>query len=186
MAAPLPNASLDDVDDIDIVPLDASLADAFHACLCEVASEKPPVLGRMQGPPLEEIRDFARRVAEHGWAAFVAVADGRVVGWCDCCPQASFAIRHRGTIGMGVRASHRRRGLGRRLLSTCIAKARGNGLSRIELEVRADNVSAIALYRAVGFHHEAVKARGLRYDGPFVDSIAMSLVFEDDATRGPR
>lgn len=44
----------------------------------------------------------------------------------------------------------RRRGIGAALMRGVIAEARGRGVTRLHLEVRADN-AAIALYRAHGF-----------------------------------
>jgi len=46
---------------------------------------------------------------------------------------------------------HRRRGIGAALLRSIIAEARGRGVTRIHLEVRAGN-GAIELYRAHGFN----------------------------------
>jgi len=53
--------------------------------------------------------------------------------------------------GMGVAASHRRRGLGRQVMQALIDRARGRGLTELWLEVLEMNESAHALYRALGF-----------------------------------
>jgi len=46
------------------------------------------------------------------------------------------------------------------------------GISRLELYVRADNVAAQALYRGLGFVHEATRARFIRLDdGTFIDDF---------------
>ena len=62
------------------------------------------------------------------------------------------------------------------MLEACIAKAWAKGLTRIELEVRADNERAIGLYRAHGFEQEAVKRRAMRFDGVDHDALLMSLL----------
>jgi len=51
---------------------------------------------------------------------------------------------------LAVRPACRRRGVGRQLLRSAIAEARGRGVVRMHLEVRAGN-DAVALYRAAGF-----------------------------------
>jgi len=51
---------------------------------------------------------------------------------------------------LAVRPAMRRRGVGRQLLRSAIAEARGRGVVRMHLEVRAGN-DAVALYRAAGF-----------------------------------
>ena len=49
-----------------------------------------------------------------------------------------------------VRADHRGRGIGRRLLSGLLAEARRQGLARLTLNVAADNAPARALYTGRG------------------------------------
>ena len=82
---------------------------------------------------------------------------------------------------MGLLPSYRGRGLGRQLLSACLAKARSNGITRVELEVRADNEHAVKLYECTGFTREALKRHRMRFDGAYHDSVQMSLLFEDGA-----
>ncbi len=52
---------------------------------------------------------------------------------------------------LGVRAAHRRRGIGTRLLAAAEAWARDQDARRIELRVDEENVAAVALYRRHGF-----------------------------------
>ena len=77
---------------------------------------------------------------------------------------------------MGVLPDYRRRGLGEALLRACIAKAKVKGITRVELEARADNVAAIRLYEKLGFVHEALKRNAMRFDGVYFDSVQMSLL----------
>lgn len=50
-----------------------------------------------------------------------------------------------------VRRAQQRSGIGRRLIEWLIASARVAGIASIHLELRADNESARAFYRALGF-----------------------------------
>ena len=52
--------------------------------------------------------------------------------------------------GFGVVPRWRRRGLGRRLMSELVARARAAGLRRLSLEVLAGNTAAICLYEGFG------------------------------------
>ena len=86
----------------------------------------------------------------------VAEDDGQIVG--DLTLRAISprrALEHVASLGMSVRASHRRRGIGKALLEEGIAWAKGVGITRLELYVFADNTPAIALYQAMGFRTRA-------------------------------
>ena len=55
---------------------------------------------------------------------------------------------------LGVRPSHRRRGLARMLLAEATRHAHSHAGARILVEVVADNAGAVALYRSDGFQDE--------------------------------
>lgn len=82
---------------------------------------------------------------------------------------------------MGLLPAYRGQGIGKKLLSACLAKAKSNGVTRVELATRADNQRAIKLYERMGFRREAVKRHGMRFDGVYYDTIQMSLIFENGA-----
>lgn len=52
---------------------------------------------------------------------------------------------------VGVSPLHRGQGLGRALVSRCLAECRAAGLHRVGLEVTAENQAAVKLYRQLGF-----------------------------------
>ena len=54
-------------------------------------------------------------------------------------------------IALGVEQSRQRRGLGRQLLIAGVQEAAARGAQKLFLEVAADNVAALALYRHSGF-----------------------------------
>lgn len=81
--------------------------------------------------------------------AFAAVAHAPdPAGFVMCLP-AGDAVD---IAAIGVVASARRRGIGRKLVAAAAARAREAGAARLMLEVAADNKAAIAFYRAEGFH----------------------------------
>jgi len=109
-----------------------------------------------------------------GISQHVAVDDERVVGWCDVVPKSHDTLRHSGTLGMGVAASHRGIGVGTALLRATLEGAVARGLSRIELVVRTDNVPAIELYRRHGFELEGRLRRYVIVDGAAYDALQMA------------
>jgi ribosomal protein S18 acetylase RimI-like enzyme len=163
-----------------IVPIAESHVEGFRACLDTVAREKI-YLAQIEALPLERIQGFVRESVAAGAAQFVAVDGSLVVGWCDIFPAWAHAVQHCGSLGMGVLPSYRCRGIGKELLSACLVKARSNGITRVELEARADNERAIKLYERMGFKREALKRHGLRFDGVYYDCVQMSLIFEHGA-----
>lgn len=98
--------------------------------------------------------------------------DGKVVA-------SAVLLRRRTRIGvvgrlysLCVASAHRGKGLGRLLLGDVIAACRREGISRLRLEVRADNTPAIALYSKAGF---VVEDHLAEYYGPMADGLKMRL-----------
>ena len=163
---------------IDIARIAESHAAGFHACLDAVAREKR-YLAHVEAPALDRALAFVRDNIAKDAAQFVALDGDRVVGWCDVLPAWPAAVQHRGSLGLGVLAAYRGQGVGRRLMAATLAQARSKGLTRVELEVRADNAPAIHLYESMGFVHEGCKRNGNRLDGVYCDSLTMGLVWAE-------
>lgn len=138
-------------------------------------------LAVFEGFPREATAAFVARNLREDYPHVVAAdATGRIVGWCDIVPDARPLHAHVGVLGMGVLPACRRRGLGRRLIDAALAAACRRGMLRVELQVRASNAPAIALYDAAGFRREGVRRRAARVDGDFDDVLCMGLVFALD------
>jgi RimJ/RimL family protein N-acetyltransferase len=163
---------------IQVRPISAEDAAAFHACLNSVARERIH-LGFVQAPPLEAVRSFVLSNIERDNPQFVAVKDGEVIGWCDVTPSTLTGFTHAGQLGMGVRIDLRRKGVGGRLLAATLRKAAAKGLERVELEVYASNRPAIALYEKAGFLPEGIKKKGRKLDGVYDDVVCMALWVAD-------
>jgi RimJ/RimL family protein N-acetyltransferase len=160
---------------ITIIAVAEAHAARFRDSLDEVARERR-YLAMVEAPPIEQVESFVRDNIADDVPQFLALDGQRVVGWADIVPSRTYAIAHCGNLGMGVVASYRGQGIGRRLLEACIAKAWSRGITRIQLEARADNLHAIRLYEHLGFSHEVVKRRGMRMDGEYFDTVQMSLL----------
>lgn len=100
-------------------------------------------------------------VLEDGEAGVVAYA----VLWC---------ILDQGELAnLAVAQTHRRQGVGRRMLESAVARAREEGVKTLYLEVRVSNEAAIAMYRSAGF--KDVGRRRKYYDKPVEDALIMAL-----------
>jgi RimJ/RimL family protein N-acetyltransferase len=158
-----------------IAPIALEHVAGFHACLDAVAKEKR-YLAQTQALPLERIEGFVRDSVANDAVQFVALDGATVVGWADIFPAWADAVKHVGSLGMGLREAYLGRGIGEQLLRACLLKAKAKGITRVELEARADNERAIKLYERVGFQHEAIKRNAMRFGGVYYDSVQMSLL----------
>jgi L-phenylalanine/L-methionine N-acetyltransferase len=81
---------------------------------------------------------------------------------------------HAATVALAVHDDHAGRGIGTALMAAaCDLADRWLGLTRLALEVYADNAGAVRLYERFGFEREGVlRAASLR-DGRLVDSLVM-------------
>jgi ribosomal-protein-alanine N-acetyltransferase len=95
--------------------------------------------------------------------------DGQVLGYAGVMLSGPDADVQTVAVAPGVQG----RGLGARLLGELIGYARNGGAAALLLEVRADNGSAIRLYRRHGFEKIAVRAR--YYQPGDVDALVLRL-----------
>ena len=156
-----------------IVPLLPRHVRGFHEALDSVAREGR-FLAMIEAPPLDAARRFVRNGIATGSVQFVALVENTVVGWCDISRLAWITRRHSGTLGMGVIATQRGRGIGRSLLETTLARADEVGITRVELRVRTDNTAAIQLYERCGFAVEGTCRRYLVHEGRSHDALIMA------------
>jgi len=161
-----------------IVPVQTKYAASYRTCLDLVAREKK-YLAQVEALPLERIEGFVRESVVNDAIQFFALDQDVVVGWADIFPSWAHAVSHCGSLGMGVHPNYRGQGLGRRLLTACIEKAWAKGLTRIELEAREDNEPAIALYEKLGFKHEALKEKAMRFEGVYFSAVQMRLLHSE-------
>ena len=86
-------------------------------------------------------------------------------------------LSHTGTIGIAVHPDWRSLGIGHALLDRTILWATENRrIEKIKLNVLANNLSAVQLYKKKGFVIEGRHKDSLKYDdGTYVDDLSMAL-----------
>ena len=151
--------------------------EGYRAAFDSVARERI-YLGRLQAPPLEDVRKFVNEGLGKGRPQFLGWVDERVVGWCDVVEKFPDLMRHSGNLGMGVVAAHRGRGIGTALMDATLNAAKARGFKRIDLTVRTDNAPARRLYERFGFEVEGVCRRHLLVDGEYHESYLMSVLYD--------
>ena len=160
---------------VEIVPITQGHIESFHRTLDSVARERR-YLAFLEGPPLENTRTFVIDNIKRGHPQFVAVSAGEVVGWCDVTPKERPIYAHGGVLGMGLLPQFRRQRIGTHLIRATLQAAQSLGLHRVELTVRENNTSAIALYKKVGFEIEGLQRKAVRIDGDYENIVCMAIL----------
>lgn len=128
--------------------------------------------------PYPSREQWRRRLAESGDDHYnlVAVAGDRVVGMFSLQTfPARPRRRHAGSIGMSVHDDWQGKGVGTALMRAGVDLSDNwFNLTRLELEVYADNEPAVRLYERFGFEREGLLRQHAYRDGRYVDAIMMA------------
>jgi RimJ/RimL family protein N-acetyltransferase len=121
-------------------------------------------------------RRYLRAIRRYPNAAvFVAEDEGRIIGRLSIARDQHPASRHVADLGLMVAASHRRRGIGTKLLEAAVAWARASGVRKLELHVFPWNEPAIKLYENFGFVREGYRRAHYRRGDEYVDAVLMAF-----------
>jgi ribosomal protein S18 acetylase RimI-like enzyme len=102
-------------------------------------------------------------------AGYVAVV--RLPGWSD----------HVGEVRLVVDPEHRGRGLGRALARWALLQAVDCGLTKLTVEVVADQAGAVAMFTGLGFHAEGLLEDHVRdRDGALRDLVLLAHPVQDN------
>lgn len=138
----------------------------------------PDVYGGTMQLPFPSRELWRKRLAEapDGLFNLVAVVGDRVVGMLtvETFPNRP-RRRHVGRIGIAVDREFHGKGVGSALMAAGLDLADNwLNLTRLELEVYADNETAIRLYERFGFTYEGTLRQHAFRDGKYVDSNMMA------------
>lgn len=125
-------------------------------------------------PPVEK---WLKRLGDlpEGTFSLVACKGTEILGQLSLYLYPGLRRRHAANIGMGVKPSARRAGVGAALMSAAIELAeKWSAVRRIELEVYTDNEAALGLYRKFGFTIEGTMRQYAFRNGEFVDVHLMA------------
>ena len=111
----------------------------------------------------DEAELLRRKTDSAGEMELLVELDGKVIGSAGIgCVARKEKTRHRAELGISVDKAHWGLGIGRALTEGCIECARTAGYVQLELEAVAENKSALALYRSVGFVEYGRNPKGFR------------------------
>lgn len=114
-----------------------------------------------------------------GAARALALDDGEVIGYAAVEPLHGWSS-HVGEVRVIVDPGHRGMGIGRALARQAVADALRLGLSKMVVEVTADQDATVAMFRSLGFDPEALLADHVRdKSGELHDLLILAHSVED-------
>ncbi len=150
------------------VPADAA---ALHA-LKWALDEETHFMMLEPGERTPDIEPERREIERDG--VFVAEDAGELVGYVQAERGGFRRVHHVATIIIGVRAHAAGKGIGAALLTAAHEWAAAQGITRLQLDVDAENTRAIALYQRFGYRIEGTKRQSMLVNGAFVDDHIMA------------
>jgi ribosomal protein S18 acetylase RimI-like enzyme len=115
---------------------------------------------------VEGFRRYAFESRPEGYEILVFHTENRIEGYVDY--QVKRGVGH--ILGIYVKRSYRRRGVGKRLMDRALEDFNKIGCHKTRLEVFAHNLGAINFYKQLGFNQEGY----LHKDEEKIDIIIMS------------
>lgn len=132
-----------------------------------------------QGPENASLDSWRKVHAVNSDRTFLLVAerDGKIVGHAFLEPLHLKSICHVAQLSIGVHQGWQEKGIGTALMEQLITWAKeSTTIEKIELNVRASNSRAIALYKKMRFVEEGrLKNRIKTNQGHYIDDILMAL-----------
>jgi L-amino acid N-acyltransferase YncA len=114
-----------------------------------------------------------------GAARALAVDEGEVIGYAAVEPLHGWSS-HVGEVRVIVDPGHRGRGVGRALARQAVSEALRLGLTKMVVEVTADQDATVAMFRSLGFDPEALLADHVRDKaGELHDLLILAHSVED-------
>lgn len=148
------------------------------AFMTALATEGLDTVSRQKPPTPEKERAFIAAAAASNAVILIALEGATIVGLLDAWPGGKPFNKHVCHFGMSVARTHRRQGLGRRLVLAAIEQCRSwQDVCRLELEIVPWNTPAIALYQSLDFVIEGRKSKAINLRGEPEDLIVMALTW---------
>ncbi len=142
------------------------------------------VFRAMVDADLDAIMEIEPHIYSHPWtrgnfvdslksahSAWVLVQDSQIIGYA----LTMMVLDEAHLLNLSISKKYQKQGLGRLLLEHMIYVARTLSATNMFLEVRASNISAIALYENIGFNEMAVRRGYYPAQNGREDAILMGL-----------
>ncbi len=133
----------------------------------------------------EDVRDpqgVESAVADEHNTRWVALVDDEVAAYASLYPGVGLSS-HVGELRLVVGSRHRRQGLGRAMARTVLLTALRDGLSKLTVEVPADEESTAEIFRRLGFEGEALLRDHVQHkDGRLSDLLVLAHFADEQSS----
>ena len=114
------------------------------------------------------MKAFTETVQKSNFRYFVAEEDGEVLGYCGFL----YVLDEAEIPNVCVKASVRKQGIGKQMMTVLIEEAAKLGMAVLYLEVRESNRAARSLYESLGFVENGIRKNF--YEQPVENAVLMS------------
>ena len=114
------------------------------------------------------MKAFTETVQKSNFRYFVAEEDGEVLGYCGFL----YVLDEAEIPNVCVKASARKQGIGKQMMTVLIEEAAKLGMAVLYLEVRESNRAARSLYESLGFVENGIRKNF--YEQPVENAVLMS------------
>ena len=114
------------------------------------------------------LKAFTDTVEKENFRYFVAEEAGEILGYCGFL----FVLDEAEIPNVCVKASARKQGIGKQMMSVLVEEAAKLGITTLYLEVRESNAAARTLYKSLGFAEEGIRKNF--YEQPVENAVLMS------------
>lgn len=114
------------------------------------------------------LKAFTDTVEKDNFRYFVAEESGEILGYCGFL----FVLDEAEIPNVCVKASARKQGVGKQMMTVLFEEAVKLGITRLFLEVREGNIAARTLYKSLGFTEDGIRKNF--YEQPVEHAILMS------------
>jgi len=160
----------------ELKPSDAKLVLDY---LCLVGGETNYLLMDSQGLgiEIEEEERILERFYNNPNILLLGCFDGdELVAVSNLSTKEREKIKHISTLGVSVKKQYWSLGIGRNLMNFMIDFAKKNEqIEILQLEVRSDNLSAINLYKSLGFYSVGLVPKAMKIDHIYYENLIMVL-----------
>jgi RimJ/RimL family protein N-acetyltransferase len=145
------------------------------------SEKETPMMGYRTGERQDTVEQMEKKIQRYigvkDKKIFVAESEGLLIGFVMIYGQDMRVYSKTRNIAIAVIKKYWGLGVGSALMSQAIDWSKKNKVHRLELDVWANNDSAIRLYEKFGFKKDGLKKESILINKKFVDVVSMGLLF---------